>query len=121
MSKKVLVVDDEQDLLDLMEIILGAEDYIVAKACNGQEALVQVQQERPDLVLLDVMMPVMDGWEVLKSLKGNDQTMNIPVVMVTAKIGEEDRARGLREGASDYICKPFAPREVISRIKVLLR
>jgi|ERR1051326_7605088 DNA-binding response OmpR family regulator len=121
MGRKILVVDDEQDLLDLMEIILGAEGFTIFKASNGREALAQVQQERPELILLDVMMPIMDGWEVLKSIKSNEETMSIPVVMVTAKIGEEDRARGLREGASDYICKPFAPREVVNRVKVILR
>lgn len=121
MGKKILAVDDEQDLLDLMEIILGAEGFTVITAVNGQEALLKVHQDRPDLVLLDVMMPVMDGWEVLKALKGNEDTVNIPVVLVTAKIGEEDRMRGLREGAIDYICKPFAPREVVSRIKAIFK
>ena len=121
MGSKVLVVDDEQDLLDLMEIILGGEGYMVVTAANGQEAVSKVESEHPDLILLDVMMPIMDGWEVLKSLKNNGQTSHIPVVMVTAKIGIEDRRRGMAEGAADYICKPFAPREVINRIKVLLQ
>jgi DNA-binding response OmpR family regulator len=121
MSRKILAVDDEQDLLDLMEIILAAEGFTVVKAANGREALAQVQAEHPDLILLDVMMPVMDGWEVLRTIKSNDETMHIPVVMVTAKIGEDDRMRGLREGATEYICKPFAPREVVNRIKLLLR
>ncbi|MEW6730435.1 MAG: response regulator [Acidobacteriota bacterium] len=121
MGRNILVVDDEQDLLDLMEIILEAEGFSVTKAVNGREALTKVQHQHPDLILLDVMMPVMDGWEVLKTLKNNEETAQIPVVMVTAKIGPEDRQRGLREGASEYICKPFAPREVINRIKVLLQ
>jgi len=120
MGKKILVVDDEQDLLDLMEIILGGEGYSIVTAVNGSEALTRVGEEHPDLILLDVMMPIMDGWEVLKTLKNNEQTSTIPVVLVTAKIGSEDRRRGLMEGAADYICKPFAPREVINRVKVIL-
>jgi two-component system response regulator VicR len=120
MGRKILVVDDEKDLLDLMDIILGAEGYLVITAVNGAEALKKVEEESPDLILLDIMMPVMDGWEVLKTLKNSEQTSHIPVVMVTAKIGNEDRRRGLMEGAADYICKPFAPREVINRVKVLL-
>jgi two-component system, OmpR family, alkaline phosphatase synthesis response regulator PhoP len=120
MSRKILVVDDEQDLLDLMEIILGGEGYMVITAVNGRDALTKVEREHPDLILLDLMMPIMDGWEVLKALKSKEKTSDIPVVMVTAKIGMEDRRRGLMEGAIDYICKPFAPREVINRIKVIL-
>jgi DNA-binding response OmpR family regulator len=121
MGRKILVVDDEKDLLDLMEIILGGEGYLVATAVNGAEALKRVEGEHPDLILLDIMMPVMDGWEVLRSLKMNEQTSRIPVVLVTAKIGNEDRRRGLEAGAADYICKPFAPREVLSRVKLLLQ
>lgn len=121
MGRKILVVDDEQDLLDLMDIILGEEGFAVVTACNGREALTKVHSEHPDLILLDVMMPIMDGWEVLKTIKGQQDTEKIPVIMVTAKIGEEDRRRGLREGAIDYICKPYAPREVVSRVKVILR
>lgn len=121
MSRKILVVDDEQDLLDLMEIILGAEGFNIVKASNGKEALAQVEAEHPDLVLLDVMMPLMDGWEVLRTLKSSANTIKIPVVMVTAKIGPDDRARGMREGVADYICKPFAPREVVNRIKAIFR
>lgn len=120
MSRKILVVDDEQDLLDLMEIILGAEGYHVVKAVNGKDALDKVDRERPDLVLLDVMMPIMDGWQVLKTLKQSETFKHIPIVMVTAKIGVEDKMKGIQEGAADYICKPFAPKEVVNRLKALL-
>ncbi|MCS6885203.1 MAG: response regulator [Acidobacteriota bacterium] len=118
--KKILVVDDEQDLLDLMEIILGAEGYQVVKAVNGKDALEKVDSEKPDLILLDVMMPIMDGWQVLRTLKKNESLKHIPIVMVTAKIGTEDRMRGLQEGAADYICKPFAPRDVVTRLRAIL-
>ncbi len=121
MSKTILVVDDEQDLLDLMEIILGGEGFNILTASNGQEALNKLKIELPDLVLLDVMMPVMDGWQTLRNIKINQETKHIPVVMVTAKIGEDDRARGFRDGATDYIGKPFAPREVVNRIKTILK
>ncbi|MBL8149698.1 MAG: response regulator [Blastocatellia bacterium] len=121
MNKTILIVDDEQDLLDLMEIILEAEGYNVIKAINGKEALVKISTSMPDLVLLDVMMPIMDGWQVLKNMRKDARTENIPVVMVTAKIGIEDKNRGLQEGASDYIGKPFSPKEVLSRIKSILQ
>jgi two-component system KDP operon response regulator KdpE len=121
MGKTILVVDDEQDLLDLMEIILGAEGFDIITASNGQEAINKIKDQIPDLVLLDVMMPIMDGWQTLKNIKSTKETMHIPVVMVTAKIGDDDRARGFREGASDYIGKPFAPKEVVNRVKVLLK
>lgn len=121
MSKTILVVDDEQDLLDLMEIILGGEGFNIITASNGQEAVNRLKIELPDLVLLDVMMPIMDGWQTLKNIKTTQETKHIPVVMVTAKIGEDDRSRGFREGATDYIGKPFAPREVVNRIKTILK
>lgn len=121
MSKTILVVDDEQDLLDLMEIILGAEGFEIITACNGQEAVDKIKIQPPDLVLLDVMMPIMDGWQTLKNIKTTKETAHIPVVMVTAKIGDDDRSRGFREGASDYIGKPFAPKEVVNRVKALLK
>lgn len=121
MSKTILVVDDEQDLLDLMEIILGGEGFNIITASNGQEAINKLKETIPDLVLLDVMMPIMDGWQTLKNIKTTKETSHLPVVMVTAKIGDDDRMRGLREGATDYIGKPFAPREVVNRIKTILK
>ena len=118
---RILIVDDNPTNLEVLRVRLGAQGYELVTAVDGEDALAKVREFEPDLVLLDVMMPIMDGWDTLKTIKGNEATLNIPVVMVTAKIGEEDRARGLREGATDYICKPFAPREVVQRVKSILR
>jgi DNA-binding response OmpR family regulator len=106
---KILVVDDESDVLMLCRVNLEYEGYDVVEAHNGQEALERVAQESPDLILLDVMMAGMDGWQVLKTLKNNPETSNIPVVMLTAKVTERDQITGLTGGASDYITKPFNP------------
>lgn len=106
---KVLVVDDENDVLMLCRVNLEYEGYEVIEAHSGREALERVSQEGPDLILLDVMMAGMDGWQVLKELKGDPETKDIPVVMLTAKVTERDQITGLSGGATDYITKPFNP------------
>jgi DNA-binding response OmpR family regulator len=116
MKKKILVVDDEDDILQFLELVLREKGYDVVTAASGQEALTRAQIEKPDLVLLDIMMPQMDGWEVLKLLRVDDETADIPVAMLSARTEAKDRVQGLQEGAIDYICKPFALQELLEKI-----
>jgi DNA-binding response OmpR family regulator len=116
MKKKILVVDDEDDILQFLELVLREKGYDVVTAAGGQEALTRAQIEKPDLVLLDIMMPQMDGWEVLKLLRVDEETANIPVAMLSARTEAKDRVQGLQEGAVDYICKPFALQELLEKI-----
>ena len=106
---KVLVVDDEPDVLLLCRVNLEFEGYEVVEASDGEEAMELVGEEQPDVVLLDVMMPKMDGWQVLTALKSDPETAEIPVVMLTAKVQDQDQIRGWSSGAADYITKPFSP------------
>lgn len=105
----ILVVDDEDEIRELCRVNLEFEGYEVKEAADGIEALAIAEHDRPDLIFLDVMMPRMDGWEVLRRLKENDETSGIPVVLLTAKAGEEDQIRGWEEGILEYISKPFNP------------
>jgi DNA-binding response OmpR family regulator len=116
MKKKILVVDDEDDILQFLELVLREKGYDVVTAAGGQEALTRAQIEKPDLVLLDIMMPQMDGWEVLKLLRVDEETASIPVAMLSARTEAKDRVQGLQEGAVDYICKPFALQELLEKI-----
>jgi DNA-binding response OmpR family regulator len=116
MSKRILVVDDEEDILHFLELVLGDKGYEVTTAANGHEALARAQADRPDLILLDIMMPQMDGWEVLKLLRVDEETAALPVAMLSARTEAQDRVQGLQEGAVDYICKPFALQELLGKI-----
>ena len=109
MTAKILVVDDEPDVLLLCRVNLEFEGYDVIEAHDGEEAIRKVVEEKPSLVLLDVMMPGLDGWKVLELLKHNQATQEIPVIMLTAKVREIDQIQGLSEGAADYVTKPFNP------------
>ena len=119
MRKKILVVDDEDDILNFLELVLSEKGYDVATASGGQEALTKAQLERPDLVLLDIMMPQMDGWEVLKLLRVDEDTAEVPVAMLSARTEARDRVQGLQEGAIDYICKPFSLSELLGKIEAI--
>ncbi|HET7292387.1 MAG TPA: response regulator transcription factor [Vicinamibacteria bacterium] len=119
MKKKILVVDDEDDILNFLELVLSEKGYAVATASGGQEALTKAQLERPDLVLLDIMMPQMDGWEVLKLLRVDEDTAEVPVAMLSARTEARDRVQGLQEGAIDYICKPFSLAELLGKIEAI--
>jgi two-component system KDP operon response regulator KdpE len=114
----VLVVDDEPRLVDVLRMNLEVEGYRVLSARNGAEALERLTTDLPDLVLLDVMMPEMDGFTALKHLR---EVSNVPVIMLTVRSDEADRIRGLEIGADDYLAKPFSARELQTRIKALLR
>jgi two-component system KDP operon response regulator KdpE len=117
-GKLILVVDDEAKMIRFVRMNLELEGYRVTEAGDGLEALERVRQDLPDLVLLDVMMPHMDGFETLERLR---EISNVPVIMLTVRGDEEDRIRGLELGADDYVTKPFSPRELASRIRAVLR
>ncbi|OEH91861.1 response regulator transcription factor [Bacillus solimangrovi] len=119
MSKKILVVDDEQSILTLLQYNLEQAGYEVITAMDGEEALVQAKVSSPDLIVLDLMLPKLDGLEVCKELR--QQKIMFPILMLTAKDDEFDKVLGLELGADDYLTKPFSPREVVARIKAILR
>lgn len=121
MKQKILVVDDEPDAVELIEFNLKAAGYDVVRANDGEEALKKARMTLPDLIILDLMLPEVDGMEVCKLLRRDQKTSAIPVVMVTAKAAEIDRVLGLELGADDYVTKPFSPRELVLRVKRLLR
>lgn len=121
MSARILVVDDVPANLRLLEAKLGAEYYDVITASRGEEALLKAWREQPDIILLDVMMPGMDGFETCKRLKADPETRHIPVVMVTALDQREDRLRGLAEGAEDFLSKPFDDVQLLARVRSLVR
>jgi DNA-binding response OmpR family regulator len=120
MKWKILIVDDEKDILELVSIILTENDMIVFKAKDGLTALEIANKEKPDLILLDIMMPEIDGWEVLKMLKIDEGTRNIPVAMLSCKSETRDKVLGIQEGAIDYITKPFAPEDLAMRVREIL-
>jgi len=119
MSQKVLVVDDEQSIVTLLKYNLETAGYIVEVAYDGEEALKKVEEEQPELIVLDVMLPKKDGIEVCKSIR-SDKNL-VPILMLTAKDDEFDRVLGLELGADDYLPKPFNDRELVARIKAILR
>ena len=118
---KILLVDDEIDILDLIRYNLEAEGYEIETAEDGIIALEKVQVYKPELIILDVMLPGYDGWEVLRALRKNQLTQNIPVIFLTAKDDEVDEIVGLELGAADYIVKPISIRKLIARVKNVLR
>lgn len=120
-KQRILVVDDEPDTLELIEFNLRAAGYEVSAAADGAEAIRKAREGAPDLIVLDLMLPELDGLEVCKVLRSNPGTSRIPIVMVTARAAEVDRILGLELGARDYVTKPFSPRELVLRIRNLLR
>lgn len=120
-KEKIFVVDDEQDILELVEFILYKENYRVSCFDSGESILKAVKQDRPDLVLLDLMLPGVDGFDVCKIIKNDDNLKDVPVIMLTAKGEEADVVSGLEIGADDYIVKPFSSRVLTARVKAMLR
>lgn len=112
MARKILAVDDEKSIIRLIEVNLRREGYDVVSAGDGKEALEKVAREQPDLVVLDVMMPYLDGFEVLNTMKKDPDTRDIPVIMLTARAQDADVFNGYRSGADCYLTKPFNPREL---------
>ena len=122
MSKgMVYVVDDEEDILDLVEYNLEKERFLVDRFTTGEDVLYKIKQEKPDIILLDLMLPGIDGLEVCKTLKRDPEYQSIPIIMLTAKGEESDIVTGLELGADDYIPKPFSPKVLIARVKAVLR
>ncbi len=117
-AKLILIVDDEARMRRFMQMNLELEGYRVIEAGNGMEAIERVRDELPDLVLLDVMMPELDGFEALRIIR---ETSTVPVIMLTVRDDEDDKIKGLELGADDYVTKPFSPRELASRIKAVIR
>ena len=118
MAKTIMVVDDEERLVSLVKAYLEQNGFRVVTADNGRNALFLSRQEKPDLILLDVMMPEMDGYEFMRLHQRDSET---PIIMLTAKVDEDDKVIGLEMGADDYITKPFSPRELMARVRALLR
>jgi len=117
-NTKILVIEDEERMARFVRLNLEQDGFQVSEALNGREGLDKLRTFMPDLVLLDVMLPDLDGFELLKMIREID---NVPVIMLTAKSEEEDKVRGLELGADDYVTKPFSPRELVSRVKAVLR
>jgi two-component system alkaline phosphatase synthesis response regulator PhoP len=120
-ARKTLAVDDEEDVLELLEYNLSKEGFRVLRVKNGEDALELARSEKPDLILLDLMLPGLDGLEVCRHLKGDRETAGIPIVMLTAKGEEADIVPGLEMGAEDYVTKPFSPRVLAARVRAVLR
>ncbi len=117
-EKKVLVVDDDTNICELLRLYLAKDGYTIKLAYNGMDAVTYFNQFKPDLILLDIMLPKMDGWQVLKEIR---KTSNVPVIMISAKGETFDKVLGLELGADDYIVKPFETKEVMARVKAVLR
>ena len=120
-AKKILVVEDEPDIRKLVHYNLTQERFQVVEAEDGEKALKIVQREKPQLVILDLMLPGMSGLELCRSLRERPETARLPILMLTARAGEADRVVGLEMGADDYLTKPFSPRELVARVKAILR
>lgn len=120
-GKLVVCIEDEQEMIDLVQLILGRRGFEVEGANGGLEGLEKVQQKKPDLVLLDLMMPDMDGWEVYQRMKSDESTREIPVIVVTAKAQSIDKVLGLHIAkVDDYITKPFGPQELLESVEKIL-
>jgi len=120
-ARRVMVVDDDEEIVEMTRLILESGGYRVIPVLSGEEALKAVSSARPDLILLDINMPGMDGWEILKLLKVDDETQGIPVAMFSIKFELRDKVHGLKEGAFDYITKPFSYDELLERVDRIFR
>ncbi len=116
-KKKVMIVDDEAHIVELVRVCLEDSNYDIIEAYDGQEAVNKAQEDHPDLILLDIMLPNMDGYEVCKILKDSDETKEIPIVMLTAKGQEVDKVKGFQAGADAYMTKPFSPLRLLTELE----
>lgn len=121
MTARILVVDDDRQIVRLLQSYLQQDGFTVLTALDGDEALHSIRSERPDVVVLDLMLPGKDGWEITRIVRNDAQLANTPILMLTARVEDEDKIEGIEIGADDYVTKPFNPREVVVRIKALLR
>ena len=120
-KEKILIIEDEKDIVRMLDYNLKKEGFRALSANNGEDGLDMARKEHPDLILLDLMLPEMDGLEVCKAIKNDTKTAHIPIIILTAKAQETDKIVGLELGADDYMTKPFSPRELIARIRAVLR
>ncbi|QJT08550.1 response regulator [Oceanidesulfovibrio marinus] len=120
-NDEVLVIEDDEDILQLLTFNLESAGYEVSSAMDGYEGLVEARRRQPGLIILDIMLPSMDGFEICKELKRKQETASIPVIMLTARGEEVDRIVGLELGADDYVIKPFSPRELLLRVKAIMK
>src|SRR5512132_2434199 len=118
---RVLVVEDERDVAELLRYNLAKDGYDVVLAATGSDAVKQAHEVHPDVVLLDIMVPQLNGWEICRRLKQDAETRAIPVIMVTGRVEEGDKVLGFEVGADDYVTKPFSPRELLARIRAVAR
>ncbi|OSQ46901.1 response regulator [Thalassospira alkalitolerans] len=117
---RVLIAEDEETIVESLSFLMEKEGYEVSVATDGQTAIAMIARDLPDMVLLDVMMPGCDGFEVVRAVRDNPQTRPIPIMMLTAKTREVDRRKGLELGVDDFVTKPFSTRDVVSRVKAML-
>src|SRR5512135_888332 len=120
MAEKILIVDDDLDTLRLVGLMLQHQGYRISAASSGIQAISMSQTEKPDLILLDIMMPEMDGYEVTRKLRSDTNTSSIPIIMFTAKTQVDDKVAGFEAGADDYLTKPTQPRELFGHVKAVL-
>lgn len=120
-KRKILIIEDDRDIVEMLEYNLQEEGYDTISALNGEQGIKLAEKEQPDLIILDIMLPVMDGFEVCRTLKNNDRAAYIPIIILSAKSQETDKVVGLELGADDYVTKPFSPRELIARTRAILR
>src|SRR5439155_2748890 len=120
-AQKILVIEDEPDIRKLVQYNLTQEHFNVVEAEDGEQALSLLQREKPNLVVLDLMLPGLSGLELCKILRERQDTAHLPILMLTAKAGEADKVVGLEMGADDYLVKPFSPREMVARVRAILR
>jgi two-component system alkaline phosphatase synthesis response regulator PhoP len=119
--ERILVVDDDKDIVRLVRSYLENAGYVVLSAYDGETALHTLRREKPDLLVLDLMLPDRDGWDITRIIRGDAHLAGLPIIMLTARVEDSDKIVGLEIGADDYITKPFNPREVVARVRALLR
>ncbi len=120
-KRKILIIEDDKDIVEMLDYNLKEEGYDTISALNGEEGIALAGKERPDLIILDIMLPIMDGFEVCRTLKNDDRVAHVPIIILSAKSQETDKVVGLELGADDYVTKPFSPRELIARMRAILR
>ncbi len=120
-KRKILIIEDDRDIVEMLDYNLKEEGYETVSAFNGEQGIALAGKERPDLIILDIMLPVMDGFEVCRALKNDHSVSHIPIIILSAKSQEMDKVVGLELGADDYVTKPFSPRELIARTRAILR
>src|ERR1700676_3659268 len=121
MASRILVVEDDPDIAELVARYLERDGYLVDRVASGREGLDRIAAKPPSLVILDLMLPEVDGLEICRVVRGNDKTAGVPIIMLTARAEESERIVGLEVGADDYLAKPFSPNELVARVRALLR